>query len=554
MTNWETDMCRQYAQAAFNQLAEPLDPVPFSPNWSDQPSRFKIYQHVERFPLPGHLPSPGISLAGALQSMTSSQGEQSAFPLQQLEALLLLATGVLSRRLAINWNDGNRSLPTYSHAVYGRGTPSGGGLYPTEVYWAAGPGGSMLSGIYHYDVAHHALERLSIGDITQEIRAAVQHHPTVSTTDQFLIITINFWKNAFKYGSIGYHLGIMDMGALLCSLQVAALVLGADLPFLLWFADEALNRLLGLDTLAESTFAVVPLPCTPSTFPAAKDTPAPFRESNHSALYTSGTPSVKTGSFQRSKTVIRFPTIERVHQASLIDHERRPSSPQERQAHRKDIPTLGEPTPLPAPALERLQSDIVTIFRIRQSSFGGFSTHMPLSCTELATLLYAGAIAGSYPSDLTCAGAPAHFTQLGVFAVNVEDVEPGAYSYDRNQHCLWTIQRNDLSVFLQEHYGLRNYNMAAIGAVLVILGSPHWMLDTYGNRGYRALNTEVGLVAQSIYLTATALSIGCGAALGFDQSALTRALELDGSDLRMQLALLTGHERQNRASFDYRLV
>jgi nitroreductase len=80
------------------------------------------------------------------------------------------------------------------------------------------------------------------------------------------------------------------------------------------------------------------------------------------------------------------------------------------------------------------------------------------------------------------------------------------------------------------------------------------MLDIFGNRGYRALNVEVGLVAQSIYLTATALSIGCGAALGFDQSALTKALGLDGSDLRAQLALIVGHERPNRAGFDYSLV
>jgi len=191
---------------------------------------------------------------------------------------------------------------------------------------------------------------------------------------------------------------------------------------------------------------------------------------------------------------------------------------------------------------------------MRQSSFGRIFAHRPLTAPELATLLYAGATVCAYPSDFTQAGGMPSLTQLMVFSINVEGVEPGAYGYDREQHCLWTIQRGDMSVFLQDHYGLTNYNMAATGAVLIIMGSPNGMLDTFGNRGYRALNVEVGLVAQSQYLTATALSIGCGAIFGFDHSALTSVFGLDGSDLRAQLAVVTGHEGQYRASFDYRLV
>ena len=543
--NSDIQISQEYVDAVFEQATKALDPEHYETHWEDRPLQCKIYAQVERLPLPLSRPSSSASLAEILRSMAGIAFEPRTIALEELGQLLLFSVGLLNRRLAIHWNSPGPVLPSSERTFYGRGTPSGGGLYPVEVYWACGPSGATLPGLYHYDIAHHALERLWTGDATASIRAAAQAHPFVEATDQFLFISLNFWKNAFKYGSFAYHAGTQDVGALLCSLRMLGTAFSTDLPFLLWFQDETINRLLGLDTLSESVFAVVPLPATRSS----RALPVGAALTMSEAL---GNASI----LQRSKTVVRFPALERVHRAALIEDELRPDVEEAKRAicDLAEARETGDQVELPAPALDRLTDDIATILERRQSSFGRFSARNALSLEELATILYAGTLAGGFPTDLKQVGNSANYTRLAVFVTNVEGLERGAYSYDGEYSCLWTIQRGDVARFLQEHYLLKNYNLAQTGAVLMVIGSPKRMLSVYGNRGYRMLNVEVGMVAQSMYLAATALSVGCGAVLGFEQHALSKVLGLDGSDERTLLAFLVGHEREGLASFDYRLV
>ena len=68
------------------------------------------------------------------------------------------------------------------------------------------------------------------------------------------------------------------------------------------------------------------------------------------------------------------------------------------------------------------------------------------------------------------------------------------------------------------------------------------------------INAEVGALAQTAYTAAAALGVGCGAVLGFDNIAIDEAVGLDDGDERTFLFVLLGHERADRADFDYRLV
>ncbi|GCF12063.1 hypothetical protein KDI_56270 [Dictyobacter arantiisoli] len=97
---------------------------------------------------------------------------------------------------------------------------------------------------------------------------------------------------------------------------------------------------------------------------------------------------------------------------------------------------------------------------------------------------------------------------------------------------------------------LENYNLADVAALITVIGNPTRMLEAYGSRGYRALNIEAGMIAQTIYLVATASSLGCGAALGFNFLAMNEALELAGTDLRSLLFIMVGPERRNNACFN----
>src|SRR5579872_134086 len=205
MSNRETRICGEYAEAIFRRSAEPMEPFGFEPNWADQPSRYKIYRQVERFALPQPSLSSLVSMAEIMERARVPQAQPAPLTYENLASILLYAHAALDRRLDIHWNMNHKDRASYAHATFGRGTASGGGMYPTEIFWATGPHGPLAPGIYHYDNGHHALARLLSGDVTQRIRMALSQHPAALTTDQFLLVSLNFWKNSFKYNSFSYH-------------------------------------------------------------------------------------------------------------------------------------------------------------------------------------------------------------------------------------------------------------------------------------------------------------------------------------------------------------
>jgi SagB-type dehydrogenase family enzyme len=548
VSNQAIEICREYIEAVFQRSIKPLEPVPFAPNWADQPSLYKFYRDVERIPLPYRLPADLASMGEILERMLLPLLPARSLTYTELATLLLCTYGVLNRRLDLTWNGDGRARARYAQAQFGRGTASGGGRYPTEIFWVCGTDAALQAGIYHYDSAHHALARLFSGDVTRWVRQAVHEHPLAQATDQFLLFSLNFWKNAFKYSSFCYHVVTEDLGALLGSLRVAALGIGVDLPLLFWFHDQACNHLLGLETLAESVFAVIPLP-------ASKPLPlADEPRCSEADACVRGRPLFARPTFQRSREVIRFPRIEEVHLSALIEQEPCPLPPIVESMRGAMFSGTETAIPLPAPAPALLQRDILAVFRDRQSSFGRFAGFRTLSLDALACQLFFAAASSTYRSDIKASGRTPAFTRLMVFANNVEGLSRGAYAYDWPSHALKLVCLRDFSSFLQEHYMLRNYNLAESAALLVIVGNPERMLATYGNRGYRILNAEVGLVAQHIYLISAALGVNCGAALGFDNLALNQALGLVGSNERSILFLLVGPAPEGSAGFASSLV
>jgi SagB-type dehydrogenase family enzyme len=172
-----------------------------------------------------------------------------------------------------------------------------------------------------------------------------------------------------------------------------------------------------------------------------------------------------------------------------------------------------------------------------------------LTLKQFGTLLHFASAGASYASDLKGNDGQPHFTRLMAFVNNVHELERGAYAYDWQRHCLWRVAMQDFSLFLQRNYFLQNYNLAEIAALVVVVGRPERMLEVYGNRGVRIINAEVGLMAQGLYMAATALSFNCGAALGFDNIALNTALGLDGTDQRSFLFLMVGNGPDGNANF-----
>ncbi|MFJ9914909.1 SagB family peptide dehydrogenase [Actinacidiphila glaucinigra] len=541
MSEDRTRVVSDYVESVFRRGREPMEPVGFTPDWEDQPSRHKTYLGVRRFPVP---PGVGRPLAPTADVVLKAPppGPGPLWTVGSLASLLRLSCGVLDRRLRVNWNQDSHVRVLYPEALWGRGSASGGGMYPLEVYWVAGPSGPLAPGVYHYATAHHAFERLVAGDLTAEVRDACAG---AGTADGFLLVTVRFWKNAFKYNSFCYHVVTQDAGALLGCWELIARATGRRLSRVLWFDDERLNRLLGLVTDEESVLAVVPLPFGP---PGAGAGP----ESIAGAGGTAGRGGpVDRPSFERSARTRTFEQVRQVHRAVLDDRRARPDPA----VARRLVPLpreLGGEVELPRPLDGRLGTDLGEVLRRRRTSFGSFVGSRPLGLDELATVLAGTVSAQRYTADAV--PEDAGLTGLYVLANRVAGLPAGSYRYDAGGKRLQVVRQGPIAGTLQRSYYLSNYNLEQVGAVLAISGRWRSTLEAFGSRGYRVLNAEVGALSQTAYTVAAALGVGCGVVLGFDNIAIDEAVGLDGSDERTFLFVLLGHERTDRADYDYRLV
>lgn len=551
MSNREIDICREYERLVFSRGSDrrnPLVPKDHTIDWDDQPSRFKIYRGVTRLPLSETVANDLDSLEQLTRAKASlRRGVPQELSFEQLSTLFRLTNGVLRRKLDINWNLDHEGRSHQAHSVFARPSSSGGGMYPFELYLVTGRGRALPPGIYHYDTAHHALGRLRAGEAGEYVRSAI-HVEDAQPAAYYVLISLNFWKNYFKYHNFCYHVVTQDLGAAFGTLRTVALALGVEPSLHLWFNDEALNRLLGLETVTESVFAVVALGGEQEPAPASDAVPRP------GATRKLARALVAHESYQRSRRIFKLPLIERIHLSALLDDEPPPPAAQVTRTHCQAPPRVTGRIMLPPPASGLLDKDLRQVFLDRSSSWGKMVSWPELEFEKLAALLRYVGDQMDYVCDVKRETPATRFTRLMLLVNHVQGVPNGVYSYNPAQDCLETVREENVSVELQRRYFLPNYNLEQASLVFAIVGSVERMLQTFGNRGVRILNAEVGQMAQHIYLATAALSIGCGAALGFDNIALDRLLGLEATDQNSLLILLAGQQRQEQGSFDYRLI
>ncbi|OII64982.1 nitroreductase [Streptomyces sp. CC53] len=535
-----------YAAAIMRRGRVAMPPADFVPDWADSPRRTKLYPGADTVPLPDGGYPADASLDRGLGPVTRTGVPGGAFDLGALAGMLLDSYGLTGRRLGVQANTDLPALPRYPDANWSRGTASGGGLYPVSVYWVSGPGGPLPPGVHYYATRRHALQRLLAGDVSGEVRAALgEAAPGAADTDQYLVLGVKYWQNAFKYNSFSFHAVSMDVGTVLQTWRMWARARGLDVEPLMWFDEERLARLLGLRTQEEGLFAVVPLRWRGAPAPSA---PA-------LAASTATTPSapvpaaVRRRDAERSRTVLAFDAVTRMQAATAEHAARRPAPGALAPAAAPPAPG-GPATALPAP--RPLGTDVRTALRRRRSSFGRFEAARPVGRDQLAACLKAAEAAARLGGDTGTDDT--RLAGLYAFANHVEGLPPGAYAYDPAAHGLRPVTEGRPGAFLQRNYFLANYNLEQAGAVLVPAVRTTAVLDAVGDRGYRVVNAVVGAVSQAVYTASSAMGLGCGVALGFDNIAYIEELGLEGTGEAPLLIMMIGHERPAPADYRYEIA
>ncbi|MFG1810390.1 nitroreductase family protein [Streptomyces sp. NPDC049040] len=523
----------EYATAIVRRGRYPMEPADFVPDWADRPRKGKHFPGAGAFPLPQAADLAGGAAATVQRGLFGPRGA-GAFTLPLLAGMLQESYGLVGRRLAVQANSDLGTLPMYTQANWSRGTASGGGLYPVGVHWAAGPSGPLTPGVYYYSTPHHDMRRLLAGDVTAEVRAAAGGD--LAEYDQFLVLGVRFWQNAFKYNSFSYHVVAMDTGALLQTWRIWARAHGLHIGPALWFDEARLGRLLGLEQDEEGVFAVVPLAWER---PAAGSAPPAVP------------PRVRYTDQERSRTTMTFETVRRMHAATLESAADRPAAGALDAALALPVPAGGERTALPAP--RSLDTPVGTALRARRSSFGRFQATTPLPADALSTVLAAADAAASLGSDAETPGA-GPLSRCYVFVNHVAGVEPGSYLHDRTDGSLRLVKAGAPGEFLQRNYFLANYNLEQAAAVIVPVARTAAVLDAVGDRGYRLVNAVIGGMSQAVYTASAAAGLSCGVALGFDAISFTEELALEETGEVPLLIMMIGHERPRPADFRYDLA
>jgi SagB-type dehydrogenase family enzyme len=185
---------------------------------------------------------PDMPLAEALEARRSRlAGVRGELDLPRLTSVL--ACGYGSRRR----DDGDR-----------RYIPSGGALYPLELYVLPLAVSRLAPGVCHYDPYGHRLELLrDAPSLEQELADALVDPSLLQCASAALVVTGVFWRSRFKYGQRGYRFALLEAGHLAQNVVLAAAALGlAALP-VGGFYDRELERVLAVDGVDESALYVV---------------------------------------------------------------------------------------------------------------------------------------------------------------------------------------------------------------------------------------------------------------------------------------------------------
>ncbi|HSP73132.1 MAG TPA: SagB/ThcOx family dehydrogenase, partial [Gaiellaceae bacterium] len=106
-----------------------------------------------------------------------------------------------------------------------RTVPSGGALYPLELYAVCASVEGAPRGLLHYDPFAHRLEQLTTGDALADLAAALVDPAPLEQAALALVVTAVLWRTRFKYGARGYRFALVEAGHVAQNVLLAAAAL-----------------------------------------------------------------------------------------------------------------------------------------------------------------------------------------------------------------------------------------------------------------------------------------------------------------------------------------
>lgn len=484
-----------------------IQPPGWEVDWEDAPLAYKLYRGLPSFPFSPEVP---LTLEGRETPVKPD--------LRGIGHFLWYVYGITQFCQSVYTSDSTEQAIDLTQ-LKRRFAPSGGALYPNELYMFLKIE-DLPAGVYHYDVAHHRLVLLREGNFDSYLARALGNRCDVSACFGTVFVSTMFWKNFFKYNNFAYRLQGLDAGVLIGQLLEVAKRFGFESRVYFQFLDRAVNHLLGLSEQEESVYAVIPL----SVEPAINW----FNDMNDADRKVPATelcrelPEVQHDRYIRSLRVKEYPMLIKMNEASMLE-----TVQSSRQFAGKMNINCGSQS-VPLPHVDRLSYDLASVCRKRHSPGMDFVLGK-ISQLQLATLLKEAATSFPYHNDLDgVQEKPESRVSLYGCLYSVEGIPDGAYHYDSANHALQRIRPGDHRLCLQQGMFLHNVNLFQVPLCLHVAGDQNHLTTALGYRGYRIQQMEAGMLVQYLLLAASAIGMGGHPLLGFDVSSCDEIYKMDG--------------------------
>ncbi len=206
-------------------------------DWAAKPEVYKTYPSKKQIQLPQQSQDQTLPFAEVLKKRKSIR-RYSHEPLHtsDLSFLLWASTGIQRKQR--------------DHEF--RMAPSAGALYPIETYLATNNVEELQKGLYHYNIATHALEELKIGAIGKDVAHAALEQDMCAEAPAVFIWTAVFGRSKWKYKQRAYRYVYLDAGHIAQNLALSATSIGLGSCQIGAIFDDEINKILGVDGIEES--------------------------------------------------------------------------------------------------------------------------------------------------------------------------------------------------------------------------------------------------------------------------------------------------------------
>jgi SagB-type dehydrogenase family enzyme len=142
----------------------------------------------------------------------------------------------------------------------------------------------------------------------------------------------------------------------------------------------------------------------------------------------------------------------------------------------------------------------------------------------------------------------AHVTSCKLFplVLNMSDLAAGAYAYDERQRQIRPIRPEDPIDLVQARFFQAEFTKAPV--IVLLVGSLADCIARHGDRGYRYMLLEAGMMIQHLYLAASYLDLSASVTGSLVHDDFNQWLGLDGYHASVLMAFVAGHPQQEEQS------